>query len=74
MIKYRTSSGDKRNEPSKFDSDNEEPNLTESESNHKTSNSGSGTDKPNHLWRRTTMEDTEPNEPTRNALGNQIQQ
>ena len=70
-----------------MDSNNEETHLTESESSYNTSDSGSetekpratpdlkapkaGTDKPNYLWLKTTTEDTEPNEPTRNTLGNQ---
>ena len=71
-----------------MDSDNEEPNLTKSESSYSDSGSDTkklrappdpkapeaGTDKPNYFCLETTTEDTEPDEPTRNALGTQLQQ
>ena len=32
------------------------------------------TNNPNYFWLKTTKEDTESNKPTRNAMGNQLQQ
>ena len=88
--KPSTPSNEPSTQTSESDSDKEEPSLTESESSSHTSEPGpdtekprkspdpkapeAGTNKPNYFWLETTTEDTDLDEPTKDALVTHIQQ
>ena len=87
--KPSTSSDEASTKTSELDSDTEEPSLNKSDSSSHTSKMGSdpkkpstspdpkapeaGTDKTNYFWLETTIEDTDPDEPTKDALVTQLQ-